>query len=200
MSGSPRPLGRRGHAVARAVLDAALEELAERGLDDATVAGVAERAGVHKTSIYRRFPTRENLFTEALIVASEARVPVPDTGTLRGDLVAALRLVCDAADAPLGLALLRTGTLAGDPAYDAERRRFWSERMESFAQIFRRAIDREEVDASVDVPLALEMLVAPVHSRLLVTGFPLEADLPERVADLLLRGLPTTPGPSKEPP
>lgn len=191
MPGSTRQLGRRGDAVDHAVLSAALDELAERGFDDATVAGVAERAGVHKTSIYRRFPTRENLFVEALIVASEARVPVPDTGTLRGDLVATLRMVCAAADAPLGLALLRTSALAASPDYDAQRRRFWRVRIDSFAQVFERAIARGELDAAVDIPFALEMLVAPVHSRLLVTAFPLEEDLPERITDLLLRGLPT---------
>jgi AcrR family transcriptional regulator len=183
------PLGRRGAAVHEAVLAAALDELAAVGLDRASVAGVARRAGVHETSVYRRFGTREALFLEALLTSSEARVPVPDTGSLRGDLVETLRLLQRSAADPVGLAMLRSGAMRVTGEYAGERRRFWGARLRAFRTIFDRAIARGEVDGTIDVPLALELLVAPVYARLAVTGLDLDDDLPDRVVDLLLTGL-----------
>jgi AcrR family transcriptional regulator len=193
--------------VREAILAAALVELAEQGFEDAGVSGVADRAGVHETSVYRRFGSRENLFVEALLASSESRVPVPDTGSLRGDLVATLRMVCAGVDAPLGLALLRTGALAGGDKYQDERRQFWNTRITAFAPIFERAITRGEITPTIDIPMFLELLVAPVHSRLLVTGFELDDELPERIVDLLIAGLrvaetslarnPTSTGPGR---
>ncbi|MGH3166186.1 MAG: TetR family transcriptional regulator, partial [Trebonia sp.] len=78
-------LGKRGEALRRAVLDAAVLEIAEAGAEAASVQSVAARAGVHETSIYRRWKSRENLFLDAIIDRAQAVVPVPDTGSLRGD-------------------------------------------------------------------------------------------------------------------
>lgn len=170
-----------------AVIAAAVHELAVRG-EHASVAGVAQRAGVHETSIYRRFGTREELFCAALLTSSEQRVPVPDTGSLRRDLVATLRMAIAGVNAPLGLALLRTGVLAPG-AYTAERRRFWQARIDTFTPVFDRAIERGEIPTGVDIALALEMLIAPLHSRALATGFAIDDDLAERITDILLTGV-----------
>lgn len=189
MADPTRSLGRRGAAVHEAVLAATIREIESVGLEGFTVAGVAARAGVHETSVYRRFQTRENLVLEAMLADNAARVPVPDTGSLRGDLIAALVGVCETAANPLGLAIMRTGALAHG-AYIEERRRFWVTRFQAFAPIVERAIARGEVAADVDIPLLLELAVAPIHSRALVTGFAIEPDLPERVVDALLAGVP----------
>lgn len=169
------------------MIAAAVHELAVRG-EHASVAGVAQRAGVHETSIYRRFGTREELFCAALLTLSEQRVPVPDTGSLRGDLVATLRMSIAAVNAPLGLALLRIGVLAPG-AYTDERRRFWQARIEAFTPVFDRAIERGEIAPGVDIPLALEMLIAQLHSRVLATGFAIDDDLAERITGILLTGV-----------
>ncbi len=60
---------RRGAAVRAAVLTAALDELAERGFAALTMDNVATRAGVHKTTVYRRWPDRESLVTDAVLEA-----------------------------------------------------------------------------------------------------------------------------------
>lgn len=187
MTSGAEPLRRRGKALREAVLAAALQELETHG-DKVSVAGVARRAGVHETSVYRQFGTREDLLLAALMSASEQRVPVPDTGSLRADLIATLQMVIAGADEPLGLALLRTGVLAPG-AYTEQRRAFWQDRLSAFTPIFERGIARGEAPADMDIELALEMLVAPLHSRLLVTGFPIEVDLAERITDRVLAGL-----------
>src|ERR1700689_1994006 len=83
-----RPRSEQSH---RAILDAANEILEERGFADLTIDEVAHRAGVSKPTIYRRWPPKGTLVFEAFSGDFLGRQPVPDTGTLRGDLLAALR-------------------------------------------------------------------------------------------------------------
>src|ERR1700729_3708092 len=84
---------RRGEHVRRTVLDAAFEELAANGFDAATVAGVAKRSGVHETTVYRRWATREDLLVAALLERSPDAIPAPDPGSIRDDLLAIVREV-----------------------------------------------------------------------------------------------------------
>src|ERR1700689_429259 len=82
---------RRGEHVRQTVLAAAFEELAANGFDGAPVAGVAKRSGVHETTVYRRWVTRENLLVAALLDRSAEAIPAADTGSTRGDLLAIVR-------------------------------------------------------------------------------------------------------------
>ena len=79
-----RPRSAESHA---AILQAALELVVEDGLRGTTIEGIAARAGVGKTTIYRRWRTKEELFMEALQAIAFA-LPDPDTGSLRGDMEA----------------------------------------------------------------------------------------------------------------
>jgi AcrR family transcriptional regulator len=83
---------RRGQELEDALLDAAWEELTERGYDAFTIDAVATRAGTSRPVIYRRWPTKQEFVRMAIgHNLGKSRGPVPDTGTLRGDLVALLR-------------------------------------------------------------------------------------------------------------
>ncbi len=183
---APRP---RGEVVRSSVLGAAVEELAAGGIDGASVANIAARAGVHETTIYRRWKTRENLLVDALLARSSAAMPTPDTGSVRGDLSTLLRLLCDYLSSPLGNALLRAGALAIDDDRAQARRAFWTTRLAAVQVIIDRAVERGELQPGTDAHLAVEMLVAPVHLRLLLTGEPLDPALPDQVTDVLLNGL-----------
>src|SRR3954454_17804776 len=83
--GASRP-GGRSERVRSSVLAAAQELLAEGGYDALRVEDVASRAGVHKTTVYRRWPTKADLVMAVVEGRSEERVPVPDTGSLEDDL------------------------------------------------------------------------------------------------------------------
>src|SRR5689334_5142584 len=96
-----RPGGRSAR-VRQSVLDATLALLAERGLDGLTVAEVAELAGVHETSIRRRWQTRENLACDAMLNYSEQQLPIPDTGSLREDLATFAAEIAAYDSTPLG--------------------------------------------------------------------------------------------------
>src|SRR5438094_8033869 len=80
-----RPGGRRAR-IRQAVLDAAFAELGEKGYGGLSIEAVAQRSGVAKTTVYRRWPTRNELVADALDSRSDRYEPVPDTGSLRGDL------------------------------------------------------------------------------------------------------------------
>ncbi len=104
-----RDAGRaRGAPIAEAVLACTLEELAMAGLEGLSVERIARQAEVNKTSIYRRWPTREALIAAALegvLVSVEAKAP--DTGSLRGDLLGLLEPIVDLIGQATGQAVIR---------------------------------------------------------------------------------------------
>ena len=85
-----RPGGRSAR-VQVAVFEATIQLLEERGYERLSIASIAEHAGTHETSLYRRWNTKEQLILEALDRRVAQEIPVPDTGTLRSDLVAVLQ-------------------------------------------------------------------------------------------------------------
>jgi AcrR family transcriptional regulator len=86
------PQRRRGEALEKALLDAAWAELTETGYDDLTIDAVATRAGTSRAVLYRRWPNKQDLVLATLLdhVKSDA-VPMPNTGSLRGDVIALLK-------------------------------------------------------------------------------------------------------------
>jgi AcrR family transcriptional regulator len=183
-------LGRRGVAVRTAVLSAALAELIERGVNGVTIAAIAARAGVHETSVYRRWRTREDLIVDALTNLSAAEIPVPDTGSVRGDLVELARLVSAYLSMPLGRAVVAIAAFTVEDESIAEARaKLVASRLEAMRVLIDRAIDRGELPVGTDARFALEMLVSPLHMRTFMTGEPLTDTLPEQVVDMILDGL-----------
>jgi AcrR family transcriptional regulator len=179
---------RRGEHVRQTVLAAAFDELAANGFDGATVAGVAKRSGVHETTVYRRWVTRENLLVAALLERSADAIPAPDTGSTRGDLLAIVRDVIAYSSSPTGRAVLRAATLPVDDVYDEAREAFWAGRLGALSPVVQRGIERGDLRADIDPQLLLEILVAPIHGRLLLTGEPVNDDLAKQLVDVALNG------------
>jgi AcrR family transcriptional regulator len=182
--------------VRKAVLAAALAALRENGVERFTIADVAQRAGVHETSIYRRWGTPEKLVLEALLDQSEQLLPVPDTGELRADLITFLTELAGALTEPAGRALLHTlAAPSTDPTVIESRAAFWQCRYDLVRVMLDRAIERGELSASVDQRLLLEALIGPLHFRTLLTGEPIKPGYPDALVDTLLGGVGTQPGP-----
>ncbi len=179
---------RRGEHVRQTVLAAAFEELAANGFDGATVAGVARRSGVHETTVYRRWATRENLLLAALLERSADAIPAPDTGSTRRDLLAIVRGIIAYVCSPEGRAVLRAATLPVDHAYADAREAFWARRLDALSPVVARGIERGDLRTDIDPRLLLEMLIAPIHGRLLLTGEPVDDDLAEQLVELALNG------------
>lgn len=149
---------RRGEALQAAILQAALDELAEVGYAQLTMERVAERAGASKASVYRRWGSRLELAAAVLHhVMPEPDTP-PDTGSLRGDLLALFRGVAALLSGAAGEALRG---LLGDTLHDAERtgllrRHPGGAGRAALTEITRRAVARGEIDAAVVTPRRLE--------------------------------------------
>lgn len=185
-----RRTGGRSARVRDAVLHATLEAMTEYGPDAVSTSEIARRAGVHGTSIQRRWGSRENLILDALLSYSLEHLPIPDTGTLRGDLIAFARSMAEYLATPLGAALARTMAVAvDDSTLAASRARFWRARYDTARVIIDHAIDRRELSAGTDAQLALELLVAPLHFRSLLTRQPIDNALIDRIVDTLIGGL-----------
>ena len=184
--GQQRPGGRAAR-VRTAVLDAVYDLLGDVGYERLTIDSVAQRAGVHKTTVYRRWPTKAELVLDAARASSSQNVPIPDTGTLRGDLQQLARgvvsNVATATTAQTTLALVAAAASSAELA--ASMHMFWSERLALTAPIIERAIEREELPPSTDANLIIETLIGPIWIRLLLTGEPIDVDLADRTAALV---------------
>jgi AcrR family transcriptional regulator len=184
-----RPGGRSAR-VRQSVLDATLALLSEGGLDKLTVADIAERSGVHETSIRRRWRAKENLICDALLNYSEQHLSIPDTGSLREDLAAFASALAAYLTTPLGRALVRAmATTGDDPALAEARTAFWQTRYDLASAMIERAVGRGELPATVDSRLALEALIAPLNFRALLTDEPPDDELAGNLADLVLDGI-----------
>ena len=185
-----RPIARPGGRSARvraAVIEALLGELAEHGLAGTTMEGVARRAGVNKTTLYRRWGSKEDLVLDALLEIGERRVPIPDTGSLRDDLLTVAREIVASVSTPEADAVVRAA--AADPGPDSKLvaavRQFWAVRFGLLGTMVERAIERGELPADTDPKPLIEGLLGGIYLRVLVTREPLDDAVLVRLADWL---------------
>ncbi len=177
----------RGAKVRAAVHAATLAELVDKGYAALTVENVARRAGVHKTTVYRRWKDRESLLTDALAEHMATDIPVPDTGAIETDLQALARSIIEAFTSPTGQAILAamfTGA-AHLPEIAAARRHVFDDRLSRAEPVLRRAIKRGQLPEGTDPAEVLKTLAAPIYLRLLITAEPVNettADQAVRVA------------------
>jgi AcrR family transcriptional regulator len=168
------------------VLRATSQILEDVGYDALRVEDVALRAGVHKTTIYRRWPAKAELVMAAVEARSEERVPVPDTGSLEGDLRRFSRAIVVNLTSGGGQALARTLAIAAEGSNElrAAASSFWARRFSLASEMIRRAIDRGEVPAGTDADALIETMIGPLYVRALLTDGPLDRRLADRVARL----------------
>jgi AcrR family transcriptional regulator len=190
--GQVGPAGRsavgRGPRMRAAVLAATLAELAERGYAALTVDTVARRAGVHKTSIYRRWGDRESLVVDALSEHIAIDIPMPDTGAVASDLRLMARALVRWTTSTAGQAIvaaLLTDAVQSPELADA-RRRIFDERLRRAEPVIARAVARGELPPETDPAEVVKSMAAPIYFRLLITGEPLDEDIADRAAEIAL--------------
>lgn len=182
-AGRIRPGGRTAR-VRAAVLRAAEDVLAERGFDHLDLADLARRAGVGKTTVYRRWQTVPNLVADLLDDMAEQSLPRARTGTLLGDLTANARLVRRTLADPRQGALFKAIIAAAscDDRTAAALRRFYQVRIREWAPCVQEAIDRGELPAETDPEEVIRAVSAPLYYRLLASGDPLDEAAADRAA------------------
>ncbi len=174
MTAQARPPGRpRSAAADEAILQAALELLAEDGYRALTMERVRERSGVGKATLYRRYGSKEEL-VKAAIVHLNSDVPVPeDTGSVIGDFAATAQTIIAGAARTGALTLMPR--LLSEVVGDPEMHALFSEhlvepRRRVVRAIVERAKARGELRADLDPDLAVDVMVGPMIYRLIIAG------------------------------
>ena len=187
----------------RAILDAAGTLLAERGLSAMSIEEVAARAGVAKTTIYRRWPSKGLLALDAFMIMFRSLQPPVDSGSLREDLLSALHAWVRAVrTTPAGRLL---ASLIAEAQHDAELHAAWRDRVleplrTQHRVVLERAVQRGEISPAVDQDVVLDLFFGAAQHRLLLGHLDLTDGFVESVVDVLLSGIATArpltaPGP-----
>ncbi|WP_433263948.1 TetR/AcrR family transcriptional regulator [Actinosynnema sp. CS-041913] len=178
-----RPGGRSAR-VRAAVLAATYAELAERGYLGMTVENVADRAGVHKTTVYRRWATIDILIADALDSSRDTEWPAPDTGSIEGDLIAVadeiVTVFADPARRAVPEAVV-TAALHSSRARQSKKD-FYAARHAQAAVVVARAVQRGELPPDTDAVELIRLTCAPLYYRIFITGEPVDHATAERSA------------------
>jgi AcrR family transcriptional regulator len=176
--------------VRAAVLHAAFDELGEKGYEGFNMEAVARRSGVHKTTVYRRWPTRDALVMDALDSRSDRHSPISATGSLRADLRLFAEDVFTKLSSPHGKAMLKSLVAAVDqsPEILEKVQSFWRERLDAGAALVSQAIDKGELPPDTDIDVVIEGLLAPIYLRVLLSDQAVTSAFLEQLIDLLLDG------------
>ncbi|MER5483879.1 TetR/AcrR family transcriptional regulator [Streptomyces sp. NPDC002812] len=192
MNSSPPPKGRpRDPRSHEAIVGAVTELVVEVGYAATSIGAVATRAGVGKDTIYRRWRGKPELVFEAVFTTTDS-APVPDTGTLTGDLTALLRDLIGEFHAPAAAAALPglLADFAADPVLKARiRSDFLAPSKERLLIVFERAVARGEIAAAVPVDLVLDTLAGAVFFHIGLVGEQPDRQLADRLADIIAKGI-----------
>jgi AcrR family transcriptional regulator len=166
-------------------LEAAIELIADRGIDATRVDAIAQASGVSKATLYKHWKNRDELLLDAIGRVSE-QYPVFDSGDTRADLIAFLSYLVQRKrserTARMWPRIIAHGSLNSEFAR-LLRQRFTGPARERFIELLKRGIVRGDLPRDLDLDFARDMLIGPImHRRIQGTKAP--PDLPERVVDL----------------
>lgn len=176
---SPRPRTSEG-----AVLRAAIDLIAEQGVTAVTVDAVADRSGVSRPTIYRRWGSRDSLIHAAFLRLQDALVEV-DTGSVRGDLTALLRQLVGYLNKIRVFPSLMEAA-ARDPELAVVREETERRGRATYERVIRRGMDRGELSADLDIGLVIDMLISPFVYRRVISQRRVEASSIDPVVDAVL--------------
>lgn len=179
----------RGPAVIRRVLEVTLEELGRVGLARLSLPRVAELAGINKTSLYRRWPTKEDLVGAALGLATPQGTALPDTGDVELDLVELAASLSGFVRSPAGMGLLRMVFADATPSQRLTPA-FWTESARAAPRaVLERAVARGELRPDADLELLLYTLAGAVLHRVFVERKAADRRWTRRVVRQLIEGV-----------
>jgi AcrR family transcriptional regulator len=187
-----RPAAKRGRPrradADEAILAATLELLSEVGVAGLSMDLLAQRAGVGKATIYRRWDSKEALILDTLRMMSTP-IPVPDEGTVYDDLCAYMDAVIEHFAPGRGSDTLPH--LIEASCYDEQLRAslddYLRERQSTTRLLLHRGIERDELPATTDVDLITDVILAPFFYRHLLTGAPVDRPFIHRLVEFALR-------------
>lgn len=184
-----RPGRPRSEDREQAILEAALDLVAEVGYEGLSMDALAERARASKATIYRHWSGKAEVVAAAVRCRSTSMAEEPPvTGSLRGDLLALLTHSCETLSSSDGALMASVlWAMRSDPALAGlMRAQMVKGKRDVIEAVVSRAVERGECPAGTDPSVASEVMVAMVLSRLLVTGEPLDTAFCTRLVDDVL--------------
>lgn len=183
-----RKRGRPEH-VADTVFNATLDLLSEIPVQSLSFELLAERAGVHKTTLYRRWGKPAILIKEVLLWISAERVPMPDTGSLEGDIKALVRVYAEHFRSDLGKTINRV--LIDSQCSATEAIAGWAQdhyqyQLESYTRLANKALSRGEIRRVEDFLFATELVLGPMLLRSCLSGNIIDTETEARLSDVAL--------------
>ncbi|MER7001622.1 TetR/AcrR family transcriptional regulator [Dactylosporangium sp. NPDC000555] len=184
--GTVRPGGRTARTRA-AVAEALRAELLEVGYAGTTIERIAQRAGVAKTTVYRRWGSLTKLVVDVFSDTASTRIPLPDTGTFEGDL----RALGHASIALLSTPHLRAivdvvvREAIHDPAARAALTDFFASRIAIGSVLVDRAVNRGEAAPGTDAAEVIRLIGAPYYARAYITGEEIDPAVADRTAAMI---------------
>jgi AcrR family transcriptional regulator len=179
---------RRGAERRTAICQAVFELLGKVGYDRMTMDAIATQAKASKATIYRMWQDKPELVADALLEQFGENTPAPDTGSLRGDLIALMTTACETTDSVVGEVVAGVMTAAAHDRRLAEviNETMFEAKHEMHAQIVRRAVARGEVHQDTDPGLLHEVMHSMLTGRKLWNLGPLDGEFAEHVVEDVL--------------
>lgn len=173
------------------ILEATRELIDEIGYGNLTIEGIAARAGVGKTTIYRRWPNKSSIVLDAFFEDVSAPISFPDTGNVREDIRRQMRKLVKELNGPTGC---KIATLLANGQFDKEmaetfRTRWVEPRRDEARRVIELGIERGEIRKDVNADVLLDALYGPVYFRLLAGHAPLTTGFADALAELVMSGL-----------
>ncbi|MFI7591490.1 TetR/AcrR family transcriptional regulator [Micromonospora sp. NPDC049359] len=181
--------------ITTAIRRALMQELAAVGYGRLSIEAVARRAGVSKTAVYRRWSSKLDLVVEIVAAAAHGKLPVLDTGTLRGDLALLFQAVAHALRHPLASQIIPDllAEAARNPAIDETLRQVLRARQQEIGgRLVIRAVQRGELPADTDPDAAVDLIVGPLYWRLAIARLPLTDSYLDNLVESVAVGLGAT--------
>jgi AcrR family transcriptional regulator len=174
-----RPGRRRDHTRDPEILGAALDVLAETGYDGMTIDMVAARAKAGKATLYRRWPSKAELVIDAVACMKKGDIDyahLPDTGTLRGDLIAMIKPhAIEDAERKLQIMAGLMSMLSRDPHLaEAVNAVMVEPRVAANRTLMRRAADRGEISPDCDIETLAHVMPSMAAYRVLMLKKPVD--------------------------
>jgi AcrR family transcriptional regulator len=172
--------------ITSAIRDAVARELAAVGYGRLSIEAVARRANVAKTAIYRRWPSKLEMVLELVTDAVGPTLPVPDTGSLRGDIELVLRIATKALSHRLASQIIPDllAEAARNPQIaDTLRSTLNATQRSIGVDLIGRAVSRGELPAGTDPEVAVDLIVGPLYWRLAIARTPLPAGYLTKLAE-----------------
>jgi AcrR family transcriptional regulator len=172
--------GGRTRRTREAVLSAAYEIVAEQGYDGLTVDAIASASGVHKTTIYRRWTTVDDVLFDAVLARAEQVIPLERTDDAVADLVAVAWSVAENLADPMARAVAAaTLSRPDDDALGNLSEQFWTLRIEGASRIVAAAQRDGAIDSALDPGVVVERIVGPIWFRSMVLRRPVDREFVE---------------------